>query len=854
MITFTANVRSASARSDDAITTSSVGIPINLVLADEFMGLAKTLVFKAGSTAVDVVLVGDATEAVVPPDVLTTVGLWLGIGIYAADSEGNVVIPTVWASAGLIQQGTVPSGVDPSEPTPSWVAQVQSIASEANENASDALSIAQGVKAQADAGDFDGFSPVVTVTDISGGHRVSVTDADGTTPFDVLNGVDGTDGQDGADGYSPTVVVTDITGGHRVTITDADGAHSFDVLNGTDGEDGYSPTVSVTSITGGHRVSVTDKNGTSTFDVMDGIDGTDGTDGSDGYSPTVTVTDITGGHQVTITDEDGNHTFNVMDGADGAVLSVAGKTGAVTLDGDDVAYDPTDTYASGTVGGAVSDLKSAIDDVTLDKAGTNINNCGYEGGYINSAGVDTTAATYETAAFRSVGYIPVIGGSTVYWWGKLSDDTALGANAVIVEYDSQKNLIGQRHPFNKYGTTADNQAFTTSPNAAYVRIALYQGVEDKSTIQIALYYSGDEQAAFIPYQSDKVLNYNKVYTADGESLDDVIDDKIAAIGFSPIYELQSITVAGESGALMSNGSVRETTDVTHYKIPVLAGEKYVVSARHGYAYRAFLVLDADSNILSYFPTTTSGTAIHRNVEVNITEDGFLVVQNVYNFPPYIGKAVSVDFNDKLYQKSIYWNGDSICYGAGGFSFANQIGLIHAMPETMDAVSGTRLSTRTGRTDSIYDRVVAMDTTAEYDFIGIEGGYNDYFSSVAIGTLTANYTDSPDTTTVIGAVEGICKHIRTNFPNSKFFFVLGHRPIAVGAYPTDVDTYWDAIISALEKWAVPYVDIRKEGTLMAYNADWLADYFGQGETMGTHPNTEGYTKFYNPLVEDRMKSL
>jgi hypothetical protein len=173
---------------------------------------------------------------------------------------------------------------------------------------------------------------------------------------------------------------------------------------------------------------------------------------------------------------------------------------------------------------------------------------------------------------------------------------------------------------------------------------------------------------------------------------------------------------------------------------------------------------------------------------------------------------------------------------------------------MDAVSGTRLSTRSGATNSIYERVIAMDTTAEYDFIGIEGGYNDYFSSVVIGALMSNYTDSPDTTTVIGAVEGICKHIRTNFPNSKFFFVLGHRPTAVGAYPTEVDTYWDAIISALEKWSVPYVDIRKEGTLMAYNADWLADYFGQGETMGTHPNTEAYTKFYNPLVEDLMKSL
>ena len=93
-------------------------------------------------------------------------------------------------------------------------------------------------------------------------------------------GRDGTDGQDGQDGFSPVITVTDITGGHRVTITDATGTQTVDVLNGqpgipgTDGTDGYSPTVTVTEITGGHRVVITDKNGSHTFDVMDGSDAT----------------------------------------------------------------------------------------------------------------------------------------------------------------------------------------------------------------------------------------------------------------------------------------------------------------------------------------------------------------------------------------------------------------------------------------------------------------------------------------------------------------------------------------------------------------------------------------------------
>ena len=53
---------------------------------------------------------------------------------------------------------------------------------------------------------------------------------------DGKEGPQGEPGAAGADGYSPTVTVTTITGGHRVTITDANGAHTFDVMDGEDGE------------------------------------------------------------------------------------------------------------------------------------------------------------------------------------------------------------------------------------------------------------------------------------------------------------------------------------------------------------------------------------------------------------------------------------------------------------------------------------------------------------------------------------------------------------------------------------------------------------------------------------------
>ena len=102
------------------------------------------------------------------------------------------------------------------------------------------------------------------------------------------NGEPGKDGEPGKNGISPAITVTDITDGHRVTITDAVGTKTFDVLNGEKGEpgtpgapgakgnpgdNGISPAVNVTEITGGHRVTITDASGEHTFDVMDGEDG-----------------------------------------------------------------------------------------------------------------------------------------------------------------------------------------------------------------------------------------------------------------------------------------------------------------------------------------------------------------------------------------------------------------------------------------------------------------------------------------------------------------------------------------------------------------------------------------------------
>jgi hypothetical protein len=64
--------------------------------------------------------------------------------------------------------------------------------------------------------------------------RVGETD-DAVIKIDDQNTIKGADGKDGQDGFSPIVDVEEIEGGHRVTITDAVGDHVFDVMDGSGG-------------------------------------------------------------------------------------------------------------------------------------------------------------------------------------------------------------------------------------------------------------------------------------------------------------------------------------------------------------------------------------------------------------------------------------------------------------------------------------------------------------------------------------------------------------------------------------------------------------------------------------------
>lgn len=103
-------------------------------------------------------------------------------------------------------------------------------AGNASQSAQKAAGSLQELKEGIAAGDFkgepgnDGKSPVVTVTDIENGHRVSITDKDGTKTIDVLNG------QTGKTGATPVLTIGTVSSGDKPS-ADITGTPENPVLN-----------------------------------------------------------------------------------------------------------------------------------------------------------------------------------------------------------------------------------------------------------------------------------------------------------------------------------------------------------------------------------------------------------------------------------------------------------------------------------------------------------------------------------------------------------------------------------------------------------------------------------------------
>lgn len=337
----------------------------------------------------------------------------------------------------------------------------------------------------------EGFSPVVEVEEIPGGHQVTITDGEGPHTFYVMDGIDGT---------TPTVEVSSITGGYRLTITNGTVHESVNIMNGVDGADGADGdsivVKSVESVEGGVNLTVTDKNGDHVIFLMNGpqgltgpqgIQGIQGETGETGATPIITanasVNNVTGVPSVTVTktgtDEYPTLSFAFQNlkgekgdkgdsGSGGAAATIAvgstttgqpgtsasvtnsGTSSAAVLDfvipagatGQDgtaatVAVGSTTTGAAGTSASVTNSGTSsaAVLDFVIPKGDT-----GADGGEMIAEEYDPTSTTpiavgdyrrYEGDLYKCISAIPASAGD----W----DVTGFRRGGQIPDYDVTKN-------------------------------------------------------------------------------------------------------------------------------------------------------------------------------------------------------------------------------------------------------------------------------------------------------------------------------------------------------------------------------------------------------------------------------
>jgi len=139
MIKIAVETRQAVMEETELITTGSVGIQVQFQFSEDWEGLTRVAVFRAGDSSDWYDMILDETNiCVIPWEILTAEfeGEPVFIGVEGTDRQTNkVVVPTIWISAGAVKPGVHSGNAESADPTPSQWSQIRDLAAQAEASA-----------------------------------------------------------------------------------------------------------------------------------------------------------------------------------------------------------------------------------------------------------------------------------------------------------------------------------------------------------------------------------------------------------------------------------------------------------------------------------------------------------------------------------------------------------------------------------------------------------------------------------------------------------------------------------------------------------------------------------------------
>lgn len=413
----------------------------------------------------------------------------------------------------------------------------------------------------------------------------------------------------------------------------------------------------------------------------------------------------------------------------------------------------------------------------------------------------------------------------------------------VCVYDSSKNFVAKM--FYKYNDFLSNKTIdfkTLYPSAKYFRY----GISSSSYLTVPVYVG----CAFF-----RIINsYMKS-----------IDNLNRTINSVSIPSLE------HSGYLKNDGTYTGTSEYhskTTQLIDCEEGDSFNYNGVGQYSAVSWIFYNGNAIVSSgtykgeTVVTIPSGvTSVVFSSYASVGTDVILEVSNVSLLNRIDGlETESYLGNGKIKNKKIGFDGDSICYGQGNNGgYAKILHDEYGMIIENIAVAGGTIANGTyysGDTPVarhwICESVGNLST--DNDFIIVEGGSNDFWQSVPLGTISSGYSKTLDKSTFYGALETIFKILRTTFVSKKVGFIIVHKVNAGISSPNGA--YYQAILECAKKWGVPVLDLNVTTPplgLFDSNYQTIKDtYTVSGD--GVHPNPQGYRTFYVPQIVSWLQTL
>lgn len=411
--------------------------------------------------------------------------------------------------------------------------------------------------------------------------------------------------------------------------------------------------------------------------------------------------------------------------------------------------------------------------------------------------------------------------------------------------------------------------FTIPQDIDGISFVSYNAPNDErlSISGIFLYYKPDINAEKIEnienniqqMKSDISENHNQIYNIKKYTISDGIDIK------GSYYD--------KNGKLQPAANLSTTGILT-----ILYGIKSITyTAFRSVDIPTILFLSADMKVVgmviattapTYGDTTYSGiaeipsNAVYMEFSVlNTTNDSSVTV--TYSNIESNQKRIEILEKDPLYGKKITCTGNSITaatHSVPGHGYIEQIADAHGMVVDNHAIWGAiipqghpRASGDVTDIGCIHDTLDDMDTDA--DIVIMSGSINDceYYSDTNfLGEITGDFSTELDSTTFYGALEDMCKKALQKWAGKPIIYVIEHRMTldntTYGQYYLKLH---EAIVKVMNKWGISIVDLFNDCPSLNYNEGYKTKYTTGG---GTHPNYEGYERFYVPRVYAEIKKL